>query len=167
MLIRQASLAVSRGWRPQHRRYQPDIAGLNEWRIRARRKWRCAQKDRCKSSSLSTKLVETLLPSDCLHLPIRAMNKNFALLILAVGILPSFANAQSSDLGALQSLHVETARGQRMLRARRGHALIITGNTSNGQVRDFTHAVQYDAAPKGLVAIDKTGYMNPRSPKAT
>lgn len=89
-----------------------------------------------------------------------------AALILALpGVRMAHAQAQAKaeSLGTLQSLHFEnTSEKKPLVLSGRdsGLQLVVSGKYAKGDVRDLTHQVQFDATPKGIVEIDKTGYVS-------
>lgn len=97
-----------------------------------------------------------------------------AALLLAALFLPALAlHAQDKkpeppglgDPGKLISIEVETGRsvdGLFTVSGRdAGQQLLVTGNYNSGQQRDLGRAVSYQAAPKGIVEVDKTGFVSP------
>ena len=68
------------------------------------------------------------------------------------------------DPGALQALRIEptTAGDGILVRGRDARQqLFVTGVYSSGQLRDFTHKVQFTSDPVGIVSIDATGLVTP------
>ena len=90
---------------------------------------------------------------------------------LAVMFLTTVANAAApakpkglGDPGALTSLKVEpnlADKGITMRGRDSRQQLYVTGVFASGQLRDFTHKVQYSVAPAGILAVDKTGLATP------
>jgi hypothetical protein len=82
-------------------------------------------------------------------------------------VVAPIARCSASELGELKSLSVETGRtvGGEFLLAGRDSAqqLLVTGHYATGQVRDLTRAVVYDIRPAGIVEVQSTGLVLPRS----
>jgi hypothetical protein len=92
--------------------------------------------------------------------------KSYAFIIVAC-LSPVTVGAQDrpkasalGDPGTLQALVIESKNAVVLSGRDSGVQLVITGKYASGQERDLTTQVQYDASPKDLVAIDKTGYVS-------
>ncbi|MEX2561295.1 MAG: S-layer protein, partial [Pirellulales bacterium] len=69
------------------------------------------------------------------------------------------------DPGTLTAILVESGRNTAIvLRGRDAQQqLVVTGQFSSGQLRDFTRQVRYEANPPGVVSVDPTGRVLPLS----
>ncbi|MEX0712989.1 MAG: DUF1549 domain-containing protein [Pirellulales bacterium] len=69
------------------------------------------------------------------------------------------------DPGTLTAILVESGRNAAIvLRGRDAQQqLVVTGQFSSGQLRDFTRQVSYEANPPGVVSVDPTGLVLPLS----
>lgn len=67
------------------------------------------------------------------------------------------------DPGKLMSLTIKTGRSDqsdfKLAGRDSAQQVVIVGNYDSGQVRDLTRSVKFAAEPKGLLAIDQTGYI--------
>lgn len=91
------------------------------------------------------------------------------LCLAALGFISGSLAAQPEakglgDPGVLQSLTVDCgrARGGAIVLSGRdsGQQLVVTGQYSSGQVRDWTSRVRYTTAPAGILKVDETGYVS-------
>ncbi len=80
-------------------------------------------------------------------------------LLLTLSLLTSIAHAKES----IQSISIETGRstnGQFIISGRdTGQQLLVSGKLSNGEAVDLTRKAIYEASPKGIVTVDKTGWV--------
>ncbi len=85
----------------------------------------------------------------------------------------SAADAKASSLPApgpvkdlqIEKLEIETGQSAKGVTTLSGldarQQLVVTGYLAGGQLRDLTHDVSYEAAPAGVVAVDKDGQVVP------
>ena len=87
-----------------------------------------------------------------------------------IAIVPRAVSAAAEGAGSSEkalslTLHARTEGTEGEKLTLRGpdarQQLLVTAKIGNGAIRDLTHSVSYDAAPPGIVRVDKNGLVTP------